>query len=186
MPCRSSDGSQQPPAPFWVGSQPGRGGRASPTHGCFFPALGPWALSTVHLACCSRPAGAGPRLPLRQRAAGGLGGRPVPLLPAVTRGVRLLRRADGHPETLRGVQPRHRGPSAQVNRPTPFLHPEARGVRTVCVLWPSQSCMGAQLLPCLTIFLQSIAANLVMVSHSPRPPAAGFMGPLQNFSSLFF
>lgn len=150
--------------------------------GCFFPMLALWALSPVHLCCCSRPAGAGPRLPLRQCTAGGLGRRPVPLLPAITPGGRLLHRADSHPETLRGVQPRHRGPSAQVKRPRPFLHPKARGVSAACVLWPSQSCRGAQLFPCLTILLQSVAVSLVMVGHTPRPPAAGYMEALQNLS----
>lgn len=180
--CRSGDGSQPPPVPFGAGSQPARGGCSSPTCGCFFPVLAPWALSPTHLCCCSRPAGAGHRLPLRQRAAGGLGRCPVPLLPAITPGSHLLHRADGHQETLRGVQPRHCGPSAQVKRPRPFLHPKTQGVSAMCVLWLSQSCVAAQLFPCLTILLQSIAVSLGMVSQSPRPPAAGCMGALQNFS----
>lgn len=117
--------------------------------------------------CCSTPAETRAQLLLRQRAAGSLGRRPVPLLPAIAHAIHLLCSAASHPETLHRVQPHHCCPSAQVKCTWTCYHSPQSSRANTARCWHSHCCMGAQLLQHLMILLQNIASNLVVVSHSP-------------------
>lgn len=115
------------------------------------------------LPCCSRLAETRAHLLLRQCAAGSLGRRPVPLLPAIAHAVHLLCSSASHPEALHCVQPRHCRSSAQVKRTWSCYHSSrsSRGKCSIVLAWEHSSYS-------ISWFYCNIASNLVSVlSHSP-------------------
>lgn len=90
--------------------------------------------------CCSTPAETRAQLLLRQRAAGSLGRRPVPLLPAIAHAIHLLCSAASHPETLHRVQPHHCCPSAQVKCTWTCYHSPQSSRANTARCWHSHCC----------------------------------------------